>query len=162
MSRFTDALVVSPLSDGKTWVVLGPFGYDVDEEGSGNTVDVEVGFTTDFTSIPRVFWIFLPRWGKYGNAAVIHDWLYWKQDRKREVADHIMLEAMEVLSVPAWQKYMIYISVRALGKIAWKRNQWDSVAGFDRVLNRTDIKAITESGRPGLLFRTWRHYKRQR
>jgi hypothetical protein len=28
MSRFTDALVVSPLADGKTWVILRDFGYD--------------------------------------------------------------------------------------------------------------------------------------
>jgi len=28
MSRFTDVLVVSPLADGKTWVILRDFGYD--------------------------------------------------------------------------------------------------------------------------------------
>src|SRR2546429_3829044 len=34
-------------------------------------------YTTLFrsASIPRLFWIALPKWGKYGNAAVIHDWL---------------------------------------------------------------------------------------
>ncbi|MCK4806300.1 MAG: DUF1353 domain-containing protein [Candidatus Aegiribacteria sp.] len=81
MSVFTEQLIVSPLSDGKTWVILRPFSYDVGNVGSGDTVRVRTGFMTDFASIPRLLWIFLPRWGKYGNAAVIHDWLYWTQKR---------------------------------------------------------------------------------
>jgi hypothetical protein len=77
MSRFTDALVVTPLADGKTWVVLRDFGYDVGTEDSGDRVNVEIGFQTDFATIPRFLWVVLPRWGRYGNASVIHDWLYW-------------------------------------------------------------------------------------
>src|SRR5438046_10170088 len=73
MSRFTEALVVTPLADGNTWVIVRPFGYDVGREGSGDRIDVRMGFMTDFGSIPRLFWIALPKWGKYGNAAVIHD-----------------------------------------------------------------------------------------
>ena len=160
MSRFTEALVVSPLSDGNTWVVLKSFGYDVGEEGSGNTVEVKKGFVTDFASIPRLFWILLPRWGKYGNAAVIHDWLYWCQDRTRAEADRIMLEAMGVLFVPNWQKYAIYLFVRVFGLISWHRNHWERLAGFERVLQRTQIKSIDELDRPGLLQSAWRHYTR--
>ena len=160
MSRFTEALVVSPLSDGNTWVVLKSFGYDVGEEGSGNTVEVKKGFVTDFASIPRLFWILLPRWGKYGNAAVIHDWLYWSQDRARAEADRIMFEAMGVLSVPAWQKYLIYGFVRVFGSISWNRNHWERSAGFERVLRRTQIKSIDELDRPGVVQSAWRHYTR--
>ena len=89
MSRFTEALVVTPLADGNTWVIVRPFGYDVEREGSGDRIDVRVGFMTDFASIPRLFWIALPKWGKYGNAAVIHDWLYWTQRRSRPSSDRI-------------------------------------------------------------------------
>ncbi len=158
MSRFTDALVVSPLADGKTWVVLEPFGYDVGEEDSGDSVEVAIGFTTDFASIPRIFWIVLPTWGKYGNAAVIHDWLYWAQNRSRRAADGIMFEAMGVLAVPAWKRYPIYWAVRGLGWIAWSRNQWDRQAGLDRVIPCESLKSTQESQRPGLIKRTWRHY----
>ncbi|MBN2586411.1 MAG: hypothetical protein JXA64_09465 [Candidatus Fermentibacteraceae bacterium] len=42
MSLFTRSLVVSPLSDGRTWVILRPFGYDVGREGSGDRVRVEM------------------------------------------------------------------------------------------------------------------------
>ncbi len=158
MSRFTDALIVSPLADGKTWVVLRPFGYDVGREGSGDSVEVAVGFTTDFASIPRIFWFVLPRWGKYGNAAVIHDWLYWSQSRSRRASDDIMSEAMGVLLVPSWQRYPIYWAVRGLGWIAWIRNQWDRQAGLDRVISDAVFKSTQISPRPGMIVSAWRHF----
>jgi hypothetical protein len=105
MSRFTDALVVSPLADGKTWVIVRDFGYDVGAEDSGDHIGVAIGFQTDFATIPRPFWIILPKWGRYGNATVIHDWLYWLQTRPRREADAILLEAMDVLGVTPLVKY---------------------------------------------------------
>lgn len=158
MSRFTKALVVSPLADGKTWLLLEPFAYDVGEEGSGQTIDVEVGFMTDFTSIPRPFWAVLPRWGKYGNAAVLHDWLYSTQEYPRARADAIMFEAMGVLRVAAWQRYAIYWGVRGLGWIAWRRSQWDREAGVERVRKDGELKAGEMGYRPGLVQSFWRHF----
>jgi len=153
MSRFTDALVVTPLADGTTWVILRDFGYDVGAEGSGDTVSVAIGFQTDFASIPRVFWIVLPRWGKYGNAAVIHDWLYWAQERSRREADAIFLEGMGVLGVGMLTRWTIYLAVRAAGWFAWIRNRADRAAGFDRVAAVEHLKADVESARPGALRR---------
>ena len=46
MRRFTDALVVSPLADGKTWVLLRPFGYEVGTKGSGDNLECGIGFRT--------------------------------------------------------------------------------------------------------------------
>ena len=64
-----------------------------------------------------------PRWGKYGNAAVIHDWMYWDQSRKRQEADQIFLEGMGVLEVPNWKRHIIYYAVRWFGWLAWSSNQ---------------------------------------
>ena len=100
MSRFTEVLLVSPLADGRTWVTRKEFGYDIGEEGSGDTIDVPKGFMTDFASVPRPLWAFLPRWGKYGNTAVIHDYCYWDQSRSRKESDLIFRETMQVLKVP--------------------------------------------------------------
>ena len=160
MSVFTEALVVSPLSDGRTWVILRPFSYDVGSVDSDDTVRVSTGFMTDFASIPRLFWFFLPCWGKYGNAAVIHDWLYWVQERSRHEADSIMLEGMTVLKVPLWQKYAIYFTVRSFGWMAWKRNQWDRNEGFQRVLVNYRLVVGEGVGRPGLISRTVQHFRR--
>ena len=162
MSRFTNALVITPLSDGRTWVLMKSFGYDVGAEGSADKIDVPLGFMTDFASIPRPFWAILPRWGRYGNAAVLHDWLYWSQERPRPASDRVMLEAMTVLEVPAWEKYLVYWCVRALGWIAWKRNQWDRAGGFDRILHQAQIKSDAQSGRIGILRAWWRYRNRDR
>ena len=123
MSRFTESLVVTPRPDGKTWIILSDFGYEVGHERSWDAVNVPIGFHTDFASIPRLLWAIFPRWGKYGNAAVVHDWLYCDQPRSRREADDIFLEAMEVLEVPSWKKYFIYYAVRWFGSFAWRANK---------------------------------------
>lgn len=162
MSQFTEVLVVSPLADGKTWIVQREFGYDRGVEGSGDRIEVKIGFMTDFASVPRPLWWFLSPWGKYGNAAVIHDWLYWSQGGfVRAEADGVFLEAMTVLGVPARQKYPMYWGVRLFGWLAWSRNQWDREAGFDRVISpKKVVKSIESSERPGLMRRAWRHMRR--
>src|SRR2546426_12682496 len=99
MSRFTDVLLVSPLADGRTWVIMRDFGYDVGTEASGDRIDVAVGVQTDFATIHRPFWIILPQWGRYGNATGIHEWVYWTQARPRRLAEAVFCEAMGVLGV---------------------------------------------------------------
>ncbi len=142
MSSFTDILLVSPLADGKTWVIQRPFGYDVGAEGSSDRIEVPVGFRTDFATVPRLFWAIFPKWGKYGNATVIHDYLYWMQERPRREADRILLEAMGVLAVHPVVKYAIYWGVRAFGWLAWYCNKRDRVEGLDRVDRVMPVKAV--------------------
>ena len=69
---------------------------------------------TDFASVPRPLWWILPRWGRYGNAAVIHDFCYWDQKRipKRKEADRIFLEAMSILRVGWLTRHVMYLAVR--------------------------------------------------
>src|SRR6185436_15352173 len=133
MSRFTDILLVSPLADGKTWVVMRPFGYAVGSEESGDVINVPVGFQTDFASIPRLFWVILPKWGRYGNAAVLHDWLYWEQQRSRSQSDAVFLEGMVVLEVKTLTRQILYWAVRLFGSLAWYRNSVDRQECYDRV-----------------------------
>ncbi|MEF9426838.1 MAG: DUF1353 domain-containing protein [Candidatus Mariimomonas ferrooxydans] len=123
MSRFTDELIVSPLPDGRTWVIRRDFGYDIGKEGSVNTINVPIGFKTDFASVPRFMWAFIPRWGKYGNAAVIHDFLYWEQKYTRNESDRIFLEAMCVLEVSYLIRTLIFYAVRLFGWYAWNKNK---------------------------------------
>jgi hypothetical protein len=151
MSGFTKALVVSPLADGKTWVIVRHFGYDVGAENSGDHIGIAIGFKTDFATVPRPFWIILPKWGRYGNATVIHDWLYWTQTRQRREADVIFLEAMGVLGVSSLVKYPMYWAVRLFGGLAWLRNQADRASGFDRVLADVRFKSVVGSQRKGTL-----------
>lgn len=153
MSRFTRALLVSPKADGKSWILRAPFSYAVGSEDSGDVIEVEEGFVTDFTSVPRIFWAVIPRWGTYGNAAVVHDWLYWTQERPRAEADAVMLEAMNVLGVGLITRLTIFWGARLFGGIAWWRNRRDRDAGYDRVERKVKMMATDESERPGLMQR---------
>ncbi len=149
MSAFTEPLLVSPLDDGRTWVTMRPFGFDVGAEGSGDRVDVALGFMTDFASIPRPLWVLLPKWGRYGNASVIHDWLYWRQERLRPAADRIFLEGMVALRVGWLTRTLIYLAVRTFGGLAWVRNRADRRSGFDRVLRPLVLVRGMSSNRRG-------------
>lgn len=157
MSRFTSILLVSPLADGRTWVLRGEFGYDVGTKGSDDHIAVPVGFQTDFASVPRIFWTIFPTWGKYGNAAVIHDWLYWDQTRSRAAADKVFLEGMAVLGVNALVRYEMYWAVRLFGWLAWYRNQADRADGFERVRLPLPVKATETSHRCGQYYQLTRH-----
>ena len=132
MSRFTEVLIVSPLSDGKTWVIRRPFGYDIGVEGSGNRIEVPIGFQTDFASVPRPLWWLFPRWGRYGNAAVIHDFCYWEQKRARREADDIFREAMQVLGVAKWKVCLMHRAVRWFGWSAWRGSKKRRARGVER------------------------------
>jgi len=101
----------------------------------------------------------LPKWGKYGNAAVIHDWIYSNQECNREKADKILLEAMGVLSVPKWQRVSIYHAVRYFGWFAWIRNQWDREVGYSRIMKEDELKSISTSGRPGFIVQGLVHFR---
>lgn len=133
MSQFTDPLLVTPLPDGKSWVIVSDFSFYVGEEEDNNIIHVAKGFVTDFASVPRMLWWALPKWGVYGKAAVLHDWLYWEQSQTRTQADDIMLEAMNVLNVSIIKKRLIYRAVRTFGRFAWKNNKQKKERGENRV-----------------------------
>lgn len=123
MSSFTEPLLVEFL-DGKRWKLLKEFSYHVGEETSDEVITVPVGFITDFASIPRLFWTLIgPPAGEYGKAAVIHDFLYHIQTTTRKYADEVFYEAMQVLGVPFWKRWLMYHSVRTFAWIPWNAHK---------------------------------------
>lgn len=163
MSVFTDPLIVCPLKDGKSWALISHFHYDVGEENSGERISVEPGFVTDFASVPKLFWWFFPSWGRYGNAAVIHDWLYWTQFKQypRKRADDIFLEGMECLEVGWLTRNALYYAVRIVGGLSWNKNYWEKMAGQTRSLEVSQIDSAgidkdTLINRPNLFLAWWK------
>lgn len=125
MSSFTTPLVAEFEDDGIHYVIWQMFAFMIGALGTGIGVSVPVGFRTDLASVP--WWIrwLLPPNGKYGKAAVIHDYLCVYRKVMvgseavyitREMCDHIFFEAMEVLKVPSWQKWSMFLAVRAYAK----------------------------------------------
>ena len=159
MSKFTKILTISPLPDGRSWVLRESFSYDVGFEGSNDTITVPVGFVTDLASVPRPLWSILPQWGRYGNAAVIHDWLYWQQDRPRREADYIMFEAMGVLGVHWLTRWFIYVALVLFGWLGWWLNSERHKIGIKKSLAEDEISTVIKTNwqLPGL-FDIIRHH----
>ncbi len=77
----------------------------------------------DFASVLRLLWWLVSRWGKYGNAAVIHDYCYWEQRFFRKESDMIFREGMKVLGVSKFKTLLMYYAVRLGGRRAWRGNK---------------------------------------
>lgn len=92
------------------------------------TIVVPSGFKTDLASIPRGLWNILPPVGRYDAAAVVHDFLYqnvgcvlWGEPFTRKDSDDVLLEAMGVLGVGRFTRWMIYAGVRVGGWKVWSK-----------------------------------------
>jgi hypothetical protein len=117
------------------YFLLKPIGW-MPNQGQENymRVHVPIGFVTDFASIPRVFWSFLPTDGDYAYAAVIHDYLYWIQTGQRATADKILKMAMQDSKIDRLTIEIIYRAVRIGGSSAWSANAKLKASGEGRVL----------------------------
>jgi len=123
MSSFTTELKVRPLPDGRTWELLEEFDYYLGSPESGLFIRVPKGFITDFASVPRIFWPILPPWDKYGKAAVLHDYLYHSHRFIRLLCDAIFFEAMGVLGVSWWKRWVLYLGVRIGGWVPFYKRR---------------------------------------
>jgi hypothetical protein len=118
VGTFTDPLYLKYL-DGTDWEVDRTFTYVTDD---GRTILVPAGFVTDFASIPRFFWRLLPPTGRYGKAAVIHDFLYRTPTAPftRAEADQVFADAMADLGVRAATRRAMWAAVRTFGGGAYQ------------------------------------------
>lgn len=103
------------------WRILHDFHFYLGEkDDKQGWVSVPAGYLTDGASVPRLFWSLIPPWGKYGQAAIVHDivceYLSITKAGKpfsvtRAQCDDILLQAMEVLEVPWLTRHAIHKAV---------------------------------------------------
>ena len=101
-------------------VVAEKLEYEIHETGS--KIIVPPGFVTDFASTPQIFWTFLPPFGDYQLAAVVHDYLYWDQTCTRKQADDVLRLAMGESLVHKFKAWIMYHAVRIAGEGAYLEN----------------------------------------
>lgn len=117
--RFLDELITRYI-DGKNFEVVHAFNYHTDVFPLF-VVSVPAGFVTDFASIPKAFHNILPPTGKYGKAAVIHDYLYRTPGiATKDEADQVFLEAMTALGVGWMTRNIMYQGVHRFGGSSYK------------------------------------------
>jgi len=120
MSKFLDSLNVTEISDSIFAICDHDFRYQSDLAG---LLTVPVGFYTDFASVPRLGIVYALLGDRAHQPAVVHDWLYYAGITTRNMADDVLMEAMNVLQLPWWQKYPIYWGVRVGGWGAWEEHR---------------------------------------
>lgn len=120
------AEVVVQQTGDQDWIVREALRY----EGKQQAFDVPVGADTDFASVPRVFVWFLPRYGRYTRAAILHDRL-WRHvvpttDLTYLDADGIFRRAMREDDVPFLARWIMWGAVRwgALKKPGGREGWW--------------------------------------
>ncbi len=89
---------------------------------------------TDFASVPRLFVWFLPRYGRYTRAAILHDYLLRARvragDLSRRDADGIFHQALRELGVPFLRRWMMWAAVRWVAvkepgeRAGWWKDVW--------------------------------------
>ena len=116
----------------KYYKVTQSFRYYLDETNPDVWAYVPAGYLSDGASVPKPFWWLLPPWGRYGQAAVLHDILcegktLFKDEIPYEIsrkeADHIFLDAMRHTDVPWYTRYPMFLAVRAWGILGWGANE---------------------------------------
>lgn len=78
-------------------VVLRAFEYRIGSKTSDDVIEIPKGYCSDGASVPRIFNSIISPWGKYAQAAIVHDLLYSTNARSRSESDNIFAEAIEVL-----------------------------------------------------------------
>ena len=112
--NFDDPLDVRYLN-GRVWKLLTAFDY----HGPYGVLTAPAGFITNFASIPRPLWPLLPPTGRYGKAAVIHDYCYQTHCVSKAHADDTFAAAMRDLGVNPVTLWILYEGVHVFGAFAY-------------------------------------------
>src|SRR6266702_2125687 len=112
--------------DDQDWSTLRALTYHASTEDF--VVPTDQG--TDFASVPRVFVWFIPRYGRYTKAAILHDYLCRISVPAARItridADGIFRQAMRELGVPFLRRWIMWAAVRlgALTNPAGRKKWW--------------------------------------
>lgn len=99
------------------------YGYTVSsaiETNDGTLIIVPPGFTTDFASVPRLFWSIIPPVGKIAIPAIVHDYIYTVQPAGRKWADAVMFELMRKSGCNWLHCWTVWCVLRIFGRKAWR------------------------------------------
>ena len=108
----------------KLWILLDDFKVIVNND----EITVPKGFVFDGNSAPRALWsLCSPMGGAYGEAGVVHDWLYsldsnfFPYDCSRQDADLIHKKIAEYRGADKLRTLLVYNSLRLFGGSSYKK-----------------------------------------
>ncbi|HEX6576103.1 MAG TPA: DUF1353 domain-containing protein [Gemmatimonadaceae bacterium] len=127
---------VRAFADGANWMLQSPLIYQIGKN-SAAIVIVPRGFVTDFASLPqplRALRDLMPSTDRYGIPALVHDYLYWRQDCTRDQADDIMEIALKDAGVSLLERKVVHEGLRQFGQSAWDGNRRARESGLVRTV----------------------------
>jgi len=127
---------VRAFADGQNWMLQSPLIYQIGKNPA-HVVIVPRGFVTDFASIPQPFKALrdlMPSTEHYGIPALVHDYLYWRQDCTREEADNIMEIALKESGISLIERKVVHEGLRQFAQSAWDANRRARESGLIRTV----------------------------
>jgi hypothetical protein len=107
-----DAQVIVRQADEQFWELTRAIEY----RGKTDTFVVPAGMLTDFASVPRPFVWFIPQYGRYTMAAILHDYLWSRLAAEGRLsyidADAIFRRALRELGVAFLRRWIMWAAVR--------------------------------------------------
>ena len=152
--KFSNTPKMVPFADMDYWYLTTPFSWkpnDISQYELPDKIEVPAGFVTDFASIPSIFWTVMPRTGRYGFPAIIHDWLYWDQPINKHAADRVFQMGLHEMSVSLLKRKIMTASVHMFGGNSWDNNSAEKTQGQGRVIKKYPNDPRT----------TWEEWKNQ-
>ena len=129
-------LILEPISNGKA-ILLEEYVYDI----NGYLIRVPKYFTTDGASVPHSLqWLYNP-YGKYINAAVVHDYLYSTYNNtgiNRTLADKIFRHIMKETGVDDRTVRRFYNAVKYFGETSWKTKLQNEGYKDQAIIDKTE------------------------
>jgi hypothetical protein len=125
-ARFIGDLDSRKISDTKDMLIAPVMFFSAKYRG---VFVIPAGFVTDWNSIPRPFWLVLPRRGKHDAAGLLHDAAYHGAVRTgtgqrvrlvRSIADDLFGEALEACGVSKFVRWAMVKAVKARAGGAYK------------------------------------------
>lgn len=80
------------------------------------------GYTTDFASVPQLFWWLIPAHCNASMPSIIHDYTCEFGVLPRWKCDNVFLQLLKQSNIKPWQYLLMYVYVRALGWVKYARS----------------------------------------
>jgi hypothetical protein len=97
----------------KKWRLLADVCYETEDRSI--LINAPKGFVCDLASVPRIFHGLYKPQGKYGKAAIVHDFLCRERFLPSKKVHKIFHEAMRADGVPKLRAWIMYTAVRIGG-----------------------------------------------
>lgn len=77
---------------------------------------IHKGFDTDLASVPRIFWAIYPPFGRYQDAAILHDYLLEETNLLKQTIDILFYKKMKEDGVGLITRFIFYCIVNVVHK----------------------------------------------